>query len=165
MKITISKQGVDFEIEAEEILKELFRDENKGLWELKRALDKLDSEITEVEFDEPEPLISDKDIERIMGMPDIIPLGKVNDKEIYRALQGDVILPPSPQKPPTVKKKKSKRRRRINPVTGKRYYHRKRKKSSKFVVAKNHKPIVNNEDDPIIPPAKRPSNRTIELNV
>jgi hypothetical protein len=44
MKITISKDGVNFEIEGEEILKELFRDENKCLWELKRALDKLEAE-------------------------------------------------------------------------------------------------------------------------
>lgn len=160
MEMTIS--GVSVKLSADEIISALLSEEGKGLWELKRKLDEIESQITEVEFEESEPLISDKDIERIMGMPDIIPMRELNDKEIYGALQGDVILPTFPKKSPTVKKKR--RRRRINPKTGKRYYHRKIKKT-KFVEAKNHKPIINTEDEPIIPPAKRPSSRSIELNV
>lgn len=160
MELLIS--GVSVKLSADEIISALLSDEGKGLWELKRKLDEIESQITEVEFEESEPLISDKDIERIMGMPDIIPMRELNDKEIYGALQGDVILPTFPKKSPTVKKKR--RRRRINPKTGKRYYHRKRKKT-KFVETKNHKPIINDEDSPVIIPAKRPPMRDINLNL
>lgn len=68
MKITISKAGVNFEIEGEEILKALFSEENKALWELKRALDKLapDSEIKEVDVEEPETKISDDEFQALL---------------------------------------------------------------------------------------------------
>lgn len=68
MKITINKAGVNFEIEGEEILKALFSEENKALWELKRALDKLGPEITEVEFEEPETKISDDEFQELLEM-------------------------------------------------------------------------------------------------
>jgi hypothetical protein len=153
MKITISKDGVNFEIEGEEILKELFRDENKCLWELKRALDKLESEITEVDFEE-EP-VSDEDIERLFGSQ-FISNAITPIIEELQSSDTKVPLPPKKSKQAIVVKRKRK-------------YHRKHKHNKKKVKTNktqtSPKKEVPIEREPAIIPAVRPKGDFPQLNI
>lgn len=125
MKITISKQGVDFELEGDEILKALFDQGNKALYELKRALDKL-------EFDEFKgPDISDdcqlteEEVNDILGLPYSLNKPAINEEK----LPSDIKTSLSPQKSNTLNKTRSKPKKiNINPVTGKRRYHPRKKR-------------------------------------
>jgi hypothetical protein len=167
MKITTSNQ-VDVEITGEEILKALFNEGNKALYELKKALDKL-------EFDElVEP--SEEDIKRTQLFSDEELQEMLSQKadEIWPIMEekpsSDTKVPLSPKEP--VKSIENKPKRKYH----RRHKHNKKKvkpvrkysvapKDENVTFVGKTKPVKNDEDDPIIRPAVRPKTNNIEVNV
>jgi hypothetical protein len=174
MKLTISKQGVDIELEGDDILKALFSENNTALYKLKLALDKLEAE----ELSEP----SDEDVKNLPSFSahEVLEMLSPKNYDVFgNEISSTIKEKPSsdtevqlPQNKPFIVKKKAKKRkssRKRKPVNKKvpqakkHSVSQKKKKVAKFVG--KPKPIKNDEDDPIIRPAIRPKTNNVEVNV
>lgn len=122
MEITL--KGVSVKLTADDILSALLSEEGKGLWELKRKLDKMEyDEYKDPFFEKVE--LTEEEVNEILGLPN----NPLIQSETEEKCQSDTELPP-PRKERRKSKKKhlGRKKKTINPVTGKRYYHPRKKK-------------------------------------
>ncbi len=163
MKLIISsKNGVQAELEGQEVLDALFSEEGRFLYELKKRLDKLEayelSEPTDEEINNI-PFFTEEEVNVMLFNEPLTEEKPLSDTE--------AILP----------RKESKEAIQIKPKRNYRRKHKhnkKRKHTRSYSVAPEPEKkvtfegkykIINDEDDPIIRPAKRPTTSGIEVNV